>query len=63
MDFCRFRRQTTTTDGQNNEYIVSIIENFSKFLELYAGKDLTANAFACCRLDFIGRYEVPKIYL
>lgn len=48
------------TDAQNNEYIVSIIDNFSRFLELYAVKDLTANTFARCLLDFIGRYGVPR---
>jgi len=48
------------TDARNNEYIVSIIDNFSRFLELYAVKDLTANTFARCLLDFIGRYGVPR---
>jgi len=46
-------------DAQNNEYIVSIIDNFSRFLELYAVNDLSANTFARCLLDFIGRYGVP----
>jgi len=45
-------------DAQNNEYIVSIIDNFSRFLELYAVNDLSANTFARCLLDFTGHYGV-----
>ena len=47
-------------DANGNKYIVSIIDHFSRFIELYAVDDLSARDFAKCLLDWIGRYGAPR---
>ena len=47
-------------DANGNEYLVSIIDRFSRFIEIYPVKDLTAKEFAKCLLQWIGRYGAPK---
>jgi transposase InsO family protein len=47
-------------DANNNEYLISIIDHFSRFIEIYPVKDLTAKEFAKCLLQWIGRYGAPK---
>jgi len=47
-------------DANNNEYLVSIIDHFSRFIEIYPVKDLSAKEFAKCLLQWIGRYGAPK---
>jgi len=37
-------------DGTLNEYLVSIIDHFSRFIELYPVPDLSAKIFATCLL-------------
>ena len=47
-------------DKDGNEYIISVIDHFSRFIELYAVKDLSAITFASCLLDWVGRYGAPS---
>ena len=47
-------------DANGNEYLISIIDHFSRFIEIYPVKDLTAKEFAKCLLQWIGRYGAPK---
>jgi len=46
-------------DANGNEYLVSIIDHFSRFIELYPVPDLSAKTFATCLLAWIGRYGAP----
>ena len=46
-------------DANGNEYLVSIIDHFSRFIELYPVPDLSARTFATCLLAWIGRYSAP----
>jgi hypothetical protein len=48
------------TDKDGNQYIISVIDHFSRFIELYAVKDLEARTFATCLLDWVGRYGAPS---
>lgn len=45
------------------EFILVIIDNFTRFVELYPTKDTSALAAAPCILNFIGRYGLPRILL
>jgi hypothetical protein len=47
-----------STDG--HEYILVIIDCFTKFSELYALKTVTADEAAVCLLDYCGRYGPPS---
>jgi len=47
-------------DASGNEYLVSIIDHYSRFIEIYPVKDLTAKELAKCLLQWIGRYGAPK---
>lgn len=47
-------------DTKGNEYILQIIDTFTRFTELYAVPDTTALQAAYCLLDHIGRYGAPK---
>ena len=47
-------------DANGNQYLVSIIDHFSRFIEIYPVVDLTAKEFAICLLQWIGRYGAPK---
>eukprot|EP01039_Chlorochromonas_danica_P015483 gene15483-18195_t len=40
-------------DANGNEYLVSIIDHFSRFIELYPVPDLSAKTFATCLLAWI----------
>ena len=46
-------------DADGNEYILAVIDCFSRFLELYAIKDTTALAATNSLVNFTGRYGVP----
>ena len=46
-------------DAQGNQYLISIIDHFSRFMELYAVPDLSATTFARCLLSWMGRYHPP----
>jgi len=46
-------------DEFGNKYILTVICCFSRFVELYALKDLTARTAARCLLQHIGRYGAP----
>ena len=46
-------------DVDGNEYILAVIDCFSRFLELYAIKDTTALAATNSLVNFTGRYGVP----
>jgi hypothetical protein len=47
-------------DAQGNQYFfISIIDHFSRFMELYAVPDLSATTFARCLLSWMGRYHPP----
>ena len=46
-------------DANGNSYLVSIIDHFSRFIELYPVPDLSAREFAKCLLAWIGRYGAP----
>ena len=50
-------------DAYGNQYIISIIDHFSRFVELYAVPDLSATTFARCLLSWMGRYHPPAILL
>jgi transposase InsO family protein len=47
-------------DDQGHEYILVIIDAFTRFVELYATKDTTALSAAQCLLDHAGRYGFPQ---
>jgi hypothetical protein len=47
-------------DNEGNNHILVIIDSFSRFVEIYATKDLSANSFMTALLDYMGRYGVPK---
>ena len=47
------------TDDYGNQYIISMIDNFSRFIEIYAVKDLEARTFAIVLLQWVGRYGAP----
>lgn len=42
------------------QYILVMIDNFTRFVELYATKDTSAQDAAPCVVSFIGRYGVPQ---
>ena len=46
-------------DDDGNQYIVAIIDCFSRFLELYPVKDTSALSAAVPLVDFSGRYGIP----
>jgi hypothetical protein len=46
-------------DEYGNEYILVLIDNFSRWVEMYAISDLSAHTAAECILDFVGRFGVP----
>jgi len=46
-------------DANGIEYLISIIDYFSRFIELYPVPDLSAKMFATCLLACIGRYCAP----
>ena len=46
-------------DDYGNEYFISMIDNFSRFIEIYAVPDLTARTFAIVLLQWVGRYGAP----
>ena len=46
-------------DAHGNQFIISIIDHFSRFVELYAVPDLSAATFARCLLSWMGRYHPP----
>lgn len=46
-------------DDYGNQYIISMIDNFSRFIEIYAVKDLEAKTFASVLLQWVGRYGAP----
>ena len=55
--------------ANGNKYLVSIIDHFSRFIEIYPFfrfieiypvKDLSAKEFAKCLFQWIGRYGAPK---
>jgi hypothetical protein len=48
-----------TADKYGNKHILVIIDNFSRFVELYPIPDLTAERAANCLCTFIGRYGAP----
>jgi hypothetical protein len=48
-----------TADKYGYKHILVIIDNFSRFVELYPTTDLTADGAARCLLNFIGRYGTP----
>ena len=47
-------------DANGNQYLVSIVDHFSRFIEIYPVVDLTAKEFAICLVQWIGRYGAPK---
>jgi hypothetical protein len=47
-------------DQDGNKYIIVIIDCFSKFVELQATKDLTAECAAQCLFRYVGRYGTPS---
>ena len=48
------------TDNDGNSYLINIICNSCKFVELFATKDITAKSIANCLLAIVGRYGPPK---
>ena len=46
-------------DDNGNQYIVAIIDCFSRFIELYPVKDTSAPSAAVPLVDFSGRYGIP----
>ena len=42
-------------DRFGNQYIISVIDHFSRFIETYAVPDLEARTFARCLLNWVGR--------
>jgi hypothetical protein len=46
-------------DAQGNKYIIVFIDAFTRFVELYAVPDTTAEVCATKLLDHVGRYGVP----
>ena len=49
-----------TLDGDNNAYIVNIIDCFSRWSELYAQKTVTAEETVFAVLDWCGRFGFPS---
>jgi transposase InsO family protein len=47
-------------DVYGNEYIVVIIDNFSRYVELYCVPNTEARPAASCLLQWVGRYGVPS---
>jgi transposase InsO family protein len=47
-------------DSHSNKYIVVIVDSFTRFVELWPCKDVTARAAAEAVLQVVGRYGVPK---
>lgn len=50
-------------DDDNNEYILVLIDCFSRFVELYAIPSTEARTCAKCLIDFVGRYGAPECLL
>jgi len=46
-------------DSEGNQYVLTIIDTFTRYTELYAIKDVTAEASVHALLDHIGRYGSP----
>ena len=46
-------------DSYGNKYILAVIDNFSRWLELYPTKDTTARAAAVAMVGWVGRYGIP----
>jgi hypothetical protein len=47
-------------DDYKNKYIIAVVDNFTRFTELFARPAQTARAVAECLLDVFGRYGAPK---
>jgi hypothetical protein len=47
-------------DADGNQHILVFIDSFSRFVELYALKDLSAEGYLGALIDFISRYGIPK---
>lgn len=48
------------TDSSGNKYIIACIDCFTRVVELYCVKDLTADTFVTCLLELIARYGMFK---
>ena len=46
-------------DSEGNQYVLTIIDTFTRYTELYAIKDVTAEASVHALLDHTGRYGSP----
>lgn len=51
---------TLHIDKYGNQYIISVIDDFSRFIEPYAVPDLEARTFTRCLLNWISRYGTPS---
>mgnify|MGYP002132560491 FL=1 len=48
-------------DAAGNTYVLTVIDNFTRYTELYAIANVTAEATVPALIDFIGRYGCPTI--
>jgi hypothetical protein len=48
-------------DADGNSYIITVIDDFSRFVELRAAPDATAASAARALIDVFGRFGAPKI--
>jgi len=46
-------------DSDGNKYVITIIDTFTRFVELYPVKDVTAEFASRALLNFVGRYGCP----
>ena len=45
--------------NDNNKHILTIVDNFTKYLKVYAVPDRTSKTTAKCIYDYILTYEIP----
>ena len=48
-------------DATGNKFILAVIDNFSRWLELYPMKDTTAKSAAVALISFVGRFGIPDV--
>jgi hypothetical protein len=51
------------TDQDGNAHIVVMIDNFTRFVELFAVPTLEMEDYARCLMQFTGRYGAPRVLL